>query len=74
VRRPRRQDVSVEVVCYNCGEKGHKSNACIRDVKRCFRCGKKGHTLAECKHDDVVCFNCNEEDHIGSQCKKPKKA
>ncbi|XP_039682938.1 uncharacterized protein C683.02c-like [Medicago truncatula] len=65
-RRPSKKDVVAEIVCYTCGEKGHKSNACPGDVKRCFRCGKKGHTLAECKHDDVVCFNCNEEGHIGS--------
>ncbi|XP_039690626.1 cellular nucleic acid-binding protein-like [Medicago truncatula] len=73
-RRPRKKDAPNEIVCYACGEKGHKSNACPGDVKRCLRCGKKGHTLAECKHDDVVCFNCNEEGHIGSQCKKRKKA
>ncbi|XP_039688628.1 uncharacterized protein [Medicago truncatula] len=73
-RRPRKKDAPVEIMCYTCGEKGHKSNACPGDVKRCFRCGKKGHTLVECKHDDVVCFNCNEEGHIGSQCKKPEKA
>jgi len=73
-RRPRRKDVPAEVVCYNCGEKGHKSNVCTGDVKRCFRCGKKGHAVAECIRGDVVCFNCNEEGHIGSQCKKPKKA
>ncbi|XP_039685007.1 zinc finger protein GIS2-like [Medicago truncatula] len=73
-RRPRKKDAPVEIVCYTCGENGHKGNACPGDVKRCFRCGKKGNTLAECKHDDVICFNCNEEEHIGSQCKKPKKA
>jgi hypothetical protein len=65
-RRPRKKDTTAEVVCYTCGEKGHKSNACTGDVKRCFRCGKKGYTITECKHDDVMCFNCNEEGHIGS--------
>jgi hypothetical protein len=73
-RKPGNKDTPAEVVCYKCGEKGHKSNACSGDVKRCFCCGKKGHTITECKHDDVVCFNYNEEGHIGSQCKKPKKA
>jgi hypothetical protein len=72
-RRPGKKDTHAEVVCYKCGEMGHKSNACSGDVKRCSRCGKKGHDITECKHDDVVCFNCNEEGHIGSQCKKPKK-
>ncbi|XP_039687850.1 uncharacterized protein [Medicago truncatula] len=65
-RRPKKKDAPAEIVCFTCGEKGHKSNACPWDAKRCFRCGKKGHALAECKHDDIVCFNCNEERHIGA--------
>jgi len=56
-RRPRQRDATAEIVCYTCGKKGHKSNACTRDVKRCFHCGKKGHTVTECKYNDVVCFN-----------------
>ncbi|XP_024634548.1 uncharacterized protein C683.02c-like [Medicago truncatula] len=71
-KRPKRKEAPTEIVCYRCGEKGHKSNACT-EVKRCTRCGRKGHTITECKHEDVVCFNCNEEGHIGSQCEKPKK-
>ena len=73
-RRPRKKDTHAEVVCYQCGEKGHKSNACTGEVKRCYRCGKKGHTITDCKRGDMVCFNCDEEGHISSQCKKPKKA
>jgi len=44
-RRPRKQDATVEIVCYTCGAKGHKSNACIGDVKRCFRWARKGMLL-----------------------------
>ncbi|XP_039690613.1 uncharacterized protein [Medicago truncatula] len=73
-RRPRKRDTPTEVVCFRCGEKGHKSNACGGDVKRYFRCGRKGHTIADCKHDDIVCFKCGEEGHISPQCKKPNKA
>jgi len=72
--RPRERYTPTEIVCFRCGEKGHKSNACSRDVKRCFRCGRKGHTIADCKHDDIVCFNCGEEGHTSPQCKEPKKA
>jgi len=54
-RRPRKKDTPAEIVCYTCGEKGHKSNACPGDGKRCFHCGKKGHTITECKHGDMVC-------------------
>ena len=47
-RRPKGRDVQAEIVCYKCGEKGHKSNACTqRDEKKCHRCGKKGHIMAE---------------------------
>ncbi|CAJ2651805.1 unnamed protein product [Trifolium pratense] len=73
-RKSVRKAVPNEVVCFNCGEKGHKSNVCDVDAKRCFRCGRKGHMQTECKHSDVVCFNCKEEGHIGSQCTKPKRA
>jgi len=72
--RPRKRDTPTEIVCFRCGEKGHKSNACSGDVKRCFRCGRKGHTIADCKHDDIVCFNCGEEGNTSPQCKKAKKA
>ena len=72
-RRPRRGDAPAEIVCFKCGEKGHKSNVCGRDEKKCFRCGQKGHTVAECKRGDIVCYNCDEEGHVSSQCKKPRK-
>ena len=72
-RRPARRDAPVEIVCYKCGVKGHKSNTWNRDEKKCFRCGKKGHTVAECKRGDIVCFNCDGEGHLSSQCRKPKK-
>jgi len=71
---PRKRDTPTEIVCFRCGEKGHKSNACGADVKRCYHCGRKGHTIADCKHDDIVCFNCGEEGHTSPQCKQPKKA
>jgi len=34
--KPRKRDTPAEIVCFWCGEKGHKSNTCNRDVKRCF--------------------------------------
>lgn len=71
-RQPKGRDTPVDVVCYKCGVKGHKSNVCTKDEKKCFRCGQKGHVLAECKRGDIVCFNCGEEGHISSQCTQPK--
>jgi len=35
-KRPIRRDAPKEIVCFKCGEKGHKSNVCDRDVKKCF--------------------------------------
>jgi len=46
-RRPKKNEVPAEIVCFKCGEKGHKSNPCgAAEVKRCFLCGVKGHTIA----------------------------
>lgn len=73
-RRPKRYATSTEIVCYTCGEKGHKSNACPNDVKRCYRCGARGHTISECKHDDIICFNCGGKGHVIAQCPEPRKA
>ncbi|RHN60028.1 putative nucleotidyltransferase, Ribonuclease H [Medicago truncatula] len=73
VRRPKKKDAA-EIVCFNCGEKGHKSNVCPEEIKKCVRCGKKGHVVADCNRTDIVCFNCNGEGHISSQCTQPKRA
>jgi len=51
-RRPKGRDAPTEIVCFKCGEKGHKSNVCGRDEKKCFQCGKKGHMVTECKRDE----------------------
>ncbi|XP_057432023.1 uncharacterized protein LOC130724755 [Lotus japonicus] len=68
-------DAPAKIVCFKCGQPGHRSNACTTaDVNRCFRCGKAGHVVCECRHKEVVCFNCGEEGHISTQCQKPKKA
>ncbi|XP_058758040.1 uncharacterized protein LOC131631263 [Vicia villosa] len=60
------------VVCFKCGEPGHKSDVCTAGEKRCFRCGI-GHVTTDCRHKEVICFNCGEEGHISSQCQKPKR-
>ncbi|RHN78856.1 putative nucleotidyltransferase, Ribonuclease H [Medicago truncatula] len=72
-RRPKKKDAT-EIVCFNCGGKGHKSNVCPKEIKKCVRCGKKGHIVADCKRTDILCFNCNGEGHISSQCTQPKRA
>ncbi|XP_058784598.1 uncharacterized protein LOC131659424 [Vicia villosa] len=65
-------DAPARIVCFKCGQPGHKSNACNVDARKCFRCGKMGHAMSDCKHKDMVCFTCGEEGHIGSQCPKKK--
>lgn len=61
-----------DVVCYKYGKPGHKSYACIGEVKSCFCCGKAGHEIVDCRHKADVCLNCGEEGHINNQCQKPK--
>ncbi|XP_058725580.1 uncharacterized protein LOC131596861 [Vicia villosa] len=61
------------VICFKCGEPGHKSDVCTAGEKRCFRCGKTGHVTTDCRHKEVICFNCGEEGHISSKCQKPKR-
>ncbi|XP_050900594.1 uncharacterized protein LOC127107346, partial [Lathyrus oleraceus] len=73
-QRTSRGGAPAGIVCFKCGQAGHKSNVCTAEVKRCFRCGKTGHAMADCKHKEMICFNCGEEGHIGSQCQKPKKS
>ncbi|XP_050916491.1 uncharacterized protein LOC127131619 [Lathyrus oleraceus] len=73
-QRTSRGGAPAGIVCFKCGQAGHKSNVCTAEVKRCFRCGKTGHAIADCKHKEMICFNCGEEGHIGSQCQKPKKS
>ncbi|XP_058775225.1 uncharacterized protein LOC131649481 [Vicia villosa] len=65
-------DAPARIVCFKCGQPGHKSNACTVDARKCFRCGKMGHAMSDCKHKDMVCFTCGKEGHIGSQCPKKK--
>ncbi|XP_058754808.1 uncharacterized protein LOC131627970 [Vicia villosa] len=65
-------DAPTRIVCFKCGQPGHKSNACTADARKCFRCGKMGHAMSDCKHKDMVCFTCGKEGHIGSQCPKKK--
>jgi hypothetical protein len=72
---PKKNETPAGIICFKCGEKGHKSNACGADeVKGCFRCGVKGHTISDCKHDDIICFNCGGKGHISAKCTEPKKA
>ncbi|XP_058783569.1 uncharacterized protein LOC131658274 [Vicia villosa] len=65
-------DAPSRIVCFKCGQPGHKNNACTADARKCFRCGKLGHAMSDCKQKDMVCFTCGEEGHIGSQCPKKK--
>ncbi|XP_058783819.1 uncharacterized protein LOC131658557 [Vicia villosa] len=35
------------VVCFKCGEPGHKSDVCTVGEKRCYHCGKTGHVTTD---------------------------
>ncbi|XP_058762021.1 uncharacterized protein LOC131635417 [Vicia villosa] len=66
-------DTPAKVVCFKCGQAGHKSNVCNAKLKRCFCCGKTGHVMSDCRPKEMVCFNCGDEGHISGQCQRPKK-
>eukprot|EP00177_Eucheuma_denticulatum_P002985 GFKZ01005365.1.p1 GENE.GFKZ01005365.1~~GFKZ01005365.1.p1 ORF type:complete len:302 (+),score=33.22 GFKZ01005365.1:168-1073(+) len=56
------------VVCDNCGVKGHMSFDCPEEVekKRCFLCGKPGHDSKNCPKE--LCFICKEPGHRAKEC------
>lgn len=56
------------VVCSNCGVKGHMSFDCpeVEDAKRCFLCGKPGHDSKSCP--DEACFYCGMAGHRKRDC------
>jgi len=45
-----------EIVCYNCGEKGHLSSGCNNKEKgrKCFKCNKFGHISKNCPQGDKL--------------------
>ncbi|XP_058752730.1 uncharacterized protein LOC131625913 [Vicia villosa] len=52
-------DAPARIVCFKCGQAGHKSYACIADGKRCFRCGEFGHAISDSSEDRLIrgiCF------------------
>ena len=40
------------VICWNCGEPGHRLDACKKSVSVCAKCGERGHCTAT--HDSVA--------------------
>lgn len=60
------------VVCENCGTKGHLSYDCTeqRAEKRCFLCGQQGHGSKDCPKE--VCYICGDRGHRSKECPKRK--
>ena len=51
-KKTQSDDKKPKIVCYNCGEAGHKNRACTKDRVTCDKCGKDGHMSKYC--DDVA--------------------
>lgn len=61
-----------QVVCENCGMRGHVSMACdfTKQQKRCSLCGAKGHHSRECPHE--ICYICKRPGHHRRDCPTKK--
>ena len=47
-----------QVICYKCGQPGHKSNVCVRKIKNKVK---------------RWCSNCNMNNHTNKTCRKQKR-
>jgi len=67
------------MVCFNCGQKGHRSKDCTEGTT-CYRCGQKGHISKNCSNEDKGnsnisnrrCFNCGQTGHLSKECNDKK--
>jgi len=58
-----------EIVCYNCGEKGHLSSGCNNKEKgrKCFKCNKFGHISKNCPQGDKSVEECKPNARVLSE-------
>lgn len=61
------------IVCQNCGTKGHMSYDCTeeQETPRCFICGSQEHTSRDCPDDG--CFDCGGKGHRAKDCTERRK-
>ncbi|XP_055713261.1 uncharacterized protein LOC129807792 [Phlebotomus papatasi] len=59
-----RGEAQKTIICYNCGDAGHKSMECPNKERgpKCFKCNRFGHTSSDCKTKSKVSeFKSNNE-------------
>jgi len=58
-----------EIVCYNCGKKGHLSSGCNNKEKgrKCFKCNKFGHISKNCSQGDKLVEECKPNARVLSE-------
>ncbi len=72
MKQPRQAPKQAELVCYNCGKKGHyASQSRMEQEFTCYRCGKKGHRVSECRsmvNIPPTCTYCHRVGHTAEKC------
>ncbi|XP_066916529.1 myb-like protein X isoform X2 [Clytia hemisphaerica] len=67
------EDELPNIICFNCGLKGHIGRDCTQERKlpTCSLCGTDGHVRRHCPNE--FCFNCMETGHRARDCTEERK-